>query len=90
MVSGWIADNFPNLSVLVLDRKWSNHCPIFLRDLHLDYGSTAFKFFNSWLDIEGFEDTIRQDMTNFVVDDGWSKFVLFKNNLKFLKNRIQV
>lgn len=33
-----IYDTFQSLQVVVLDRKWSNHCPILLHDQSINYG----------------------------------------------------
>nr|GEX01644.1 RNA-directed DNA polymerase, eukaryota [Tanacetum cinerariifolium] len=50
----------PNLSSVVLDRYLSDHRPIILRELSIDYGPTPFCFFHNWFDLVGFE--------SFVVD----------------------
>ena len=38
---------------------------------------------------DGFDDVVRGVVTSFVVDPGWSKFVLFKNKLKHIKKSIR-
>ncbi|GJT27084.1 RNA-directed DNA polymerase, eukaryota, reverse transcriptase zinc-binding domain protein [Tanacetum coccineum] len=38
-----------NLSIVALDRKLSDHCPIVIKDVELDFGPKPFKVFNIWL-----------------------------------------
>ncbi|KAL7612996.1 hypothetical protein Lser_V15G05028 [Lactuca serriola] len=47
---------FDHLQVSVLDRRWYDHYPIFLHVSLVDYGPSLFKFFNSWLELDGFND----------------------------------
>ncbi|XP_071727246.1 uncharacterized protein [Rutidosis leptorrhynchoides] len=53
------SDNFLNqredLSALVLGRKFSDHCPIVIRDKLLDFGPRPFKIFDEWLKNEEVE-----------------------------------
>nr|GFA95688.1 putative RNA-directed DNA polymerase, eukaryota, reverse transcriptase zinc-binding domain protein [Tanacetum cinerariifolium] len=44
----------PNINAITLERYLSDHRPILLRDAHVDYGPTPFKFFHYWLEMEGF------------------------------------
>ncbi|GKG35612.1 hypothetical protein Tco_0440766, partial [Tanacetum coccineum] len=39
-----------NLSVVALDRKLSDHCPIVLKDIDLDFGPKPFHTFDIWLE----------------------------------------
>ncbi|GJU52791.1 transposon TX1 [Tanacetum coccineum] len=43
-------DLWDNLSVIALDRKLSDHCPIVLKDVKLDFGPKPFRVFNVWMD----------------------------------------
>ncbi|GJS29223.1 hypothetical protein Tco_0489843 [Tanacetum coccineum] len=38
-----------NLAVVALDRKPSDHCPIVLKDVDLDFGPHPFRIFDIWL-----------------------------------------
>nr|GEV21221.1 transposon TX1 [Tanacetum cinerariifolium] len=38
-----------NLSVVALDRKLSDHCPIVIKDVELDFGLKPFRVLNIWL-----------------------------------------
>nr|GEX70656.1 RNA-directed DNA polymerase, eukaryota, reverse transcriptase zinc-binding domain protein [Tanacetum cinerariifolium] len=44
----------PNVNAITLERYLSNHRPILLRESHVDYGPTPFRFFHYWLEMEGF------------------------------------
>lgn len=49
---------FPNSSVTALPRELSDHCPILLTTSYADFGKTPFRFFNSWMLREGFDDIV--------------------------------
>lgn len=88
LVSEDMYDRFEKLRVRVLDRKWSDYCRIILHGFSIDCGLTSFKFFNPWLQMDGFDDMIKGAVHDFVVHPGWSKFVFLKNKLKFIKAKI--
>jgi endonuclease/exonuclease/phosphatase family metal-dependent hydrolase len=44
---------WPGASLLALDRLVSDHTPLVLKTTSLDFGPIPFKFFNSWLGLEG-------------------------------------
>ncbi|XP_071713115.1 uncharacterized protein [Rutidosis leptorrhynchoides] len=48
------------LSVVALDRKQSDHCPIVLKDDDKNFGAKPIKVFDDWLDIEGAEQVIKE------------------------------
>ncbi|CAH1426155.1 unnamed protein product [Lactuca virosa] len=89
LVSEDIYDRFQGLQVAVLDRLWSDHCLILLHEVKVAYGPPPFRFFNSWMELDRFDEMIRSSVSEFVVNQSWSKFVVFKNKLKFIKNRIR-
>ncbi|KAL4573164.1 hypothetical protein LXL04_019961 [Taraxacum kok-saghyz] len=60
LVTEEFVDVFGQVEVAVLDWKCSDHCPIFLHSSLFDYGRSPFKFFNSWLKIEGFEEVVER------------------------------
>ncbi|GJR37206.1 RNA-directed DNA polymerase, eukaryota [Tanacetum coccineum] len=47
LISEGLLTLYPSLSALCLDRHLSDHRPILLRELKVDYGSTLFRFFHS-------------------------------------------
>ncbi|GJU80207.1 RNA-directed DNA polymerase, eukaryota [Tanacetum coccineum] len=48
LVTEGLLSVFPSLSAICLDRHLSNHMPILVRDLVVDYGPTPFRVFHSW------------------------------------------
>ncbi|GJV59086.1 RNA-directed DNA polymerase, eukaryota [Tanacetum coccineum] len=47
--------SFPYLLALCLDKNLSDHRPILMRELSIDYGLTPFNFFYSWFNFDGFD-----------------------------------
>ncbi|CAI9292289.1 unnamed protein product [Lactuca saligna] len=75
-------DRFENLQISILDRRWSDHCPIFLHVSLVDYGPFSFKFFNSWLDLDGFNDMVKDAIKELVVERSWTtRNLLLKSDL---------
>nr|GEV77981.1 RNA-directed DNA polymerase, eukaryota [Tanacetum cinerariifolium] len=64
---------FPHCSAISLDRHLSDHWPILLRELQVDYGATPFRFYHSWLNISGF-DLMKAKIKWAVEGDENSKF----------------
>ncbi|GJU59203.1 RNA-directed DNA polymerase, eukaryota [Tanacetum coccineum] len=60
-----ISDNF----VVIADRHLSDHRPILLREVFVDYGATPFRFYHSWINISGFDLMISQVWKSFSFDD---------------------
>ncbi|GKB15146.1 transposon TX1, partial [Tanacetum coccineum] len=82
----WV--NLANLAVVAIDRKLSDHCPIFLKDMDLDFGPKPFRFFDTWLE----EKDIGQ-----VVAGAWEKEVRssrpdcrFRDKLKNVKMEVKM
>ncbi|XP_071707966.1 uncharacterized protein [Rutidosis leptorrhynchoides] len=86
-----VNDNFlklwKDLSVIALERKESDHCPLLLHDKNIDFGLKPFKCFDEWLKKEGVDK---------VIQDAWSKPVniskkdcLFGDKLKNVKNELK-
>nr|GEZ00298.1 putative RNA-directed DNA polymerase, eukaryota [Tanacetum cinerariifolium] len=49
LVTEGFKSKWGNLAVLALDRKLSDHCPIVLKDLDVDFGPKPFRVFDIWL-----------------------------------------
>ncbi|KAL4561532.1 hypothetical protein LXL04_033699 [Taraxacum kok-saghyz] len=47
LVSTSVLHYFPRLAAMILERRWSDHNPILLHDLKVDYGATPFRVFHS-------------------------------------------
>ncbi|XP_071689438.1 uncharacterized protein [Rutidosis leptorrhynchoides] len=58
----FVTDSFislwKDLSVIALDRRDSDHCPLVLRDKIIDFGPKPFKIFDEWLSKEGVDRVI--------------------------------
>nr|GFA15133.1 nucleotide-binding alpha-beta plait domain-containing protein [Tanacetum cinerariifolium] len=89
LVFGSFLNSCPNINAITLERYLSDHRSILLRDAHVDYGPTPFRFFHYWLEMEGFAK---------MVEDGWRDSPCDRSNalrnltrkLKHLKNSIRV
>ncbi|GJR69622.1 transposon TX1 [Tanacetum coccineum] len=64
LVSEAFKNKWSNLAVIALDRKLSDHCPVLLKDIEIDFGLKPFWAFDVWLE----EANINQ-----VVSDAWNK-----------------
>ncbi|GJV18249.1 putative RNA-directed DNA polymerase, eukaryota, reverse transcriptase zinc-binding domain protein [Tanacetum coccineum] len=84
LVSQGIILSFPSLTALCLDRHLSDHRPILLREVHLDFGPTPFRFYHSWLDFVGFDDMINCTWKSFSHADE-NRLIRFKKKLQDLK-----
>nr|GEX03083.1 RNA-directed DNA polymerase, eukaryota [Tanacetum cinerariifolium] len=69
LVSDGFSSIFPNMSAICLDRHLSDHRPILLRDVDIDYGATPFCFYHSWLDWNGFDQFIACTWNSISLDD---------------------
>nr|GEX84645.1 RNA-directed DNA polymerase, eukaryota [Tanacetum cinerariifolium] len=57
-----------NINAISLDRYISDHRPILLREAIFDYGPIPFRFYNYWLEVDGFDKLVR-DAWNDAPDD---------------------
>nr|GEU52221.1 hypothetical protein [Tanacetum cinerariifolium] len=70
---------FSSLSAICLDRNLSDHRPILMRYLVVDYGPTPFRVFNSWFTKDGFDK---------LVEDSWKTSTFMEsNNIYLLKTK---
>nr|GEU93941.1 RNA-directed DNA polymerase, eukaryota [Tanacetum cinerariifolium] len=66
---------FPSMLALCLDRHLSDHRPILMRDLKVDYGPTPFRFFHSWFGKKGFDDlALKSAIKQWVIKDKQKSF----------------
>ncbi|GJW04159.1 RNA-directed DNA polymerase, eukaryota, reverse transcriptase zinc-binding domain protein, partial [Tanacetum coccineum] len=72
-------------SAHVLDCHISDHRPILLTPLSVDFGPTPFKIFNSWLLDKNLQTTITEFWDNFAPENCTNPIVSFKNKMKALK-----
>ncbi|PWA42102.1 RNA-directed DNA polymerase, eukaryota, Reverse transcriptase zinc-binding domain protein [Artemisia annua] len=69
---------------LCLHRHLSDHRPILLREVQLDFGLTPFRFYHSWFDFAGFDDMIKLSWHSFSHSDT-NGMIRFKKKLQDLK-----
>ncbi|GKB37953.1 RNA-directed DNA polymerase, eukaryota [Tanacetum coccineum] len=81
-------DLFPNMSGLILDRNISDHRPILLKEVHVDYGPSPFRLFHSWFLEEDFTSVLESSWNNDVVPSN-NAMITLKNKLKNLKTRLK-
>ncbi|GKE16513.1 RNA-directed DNA polymerase, eukaryota [Tanacetum coccineum] len=80
--------DFPSLSVTCLDKHLSDHRPILLRELKVDYGPTPFRFFNSWTSRIGFDCMIEEAWKSYAGSDS-NSMIKLKRKLQALKSCIK-
>nr|GEV13927.1 RNA-directed DNA polymerase, eukaryota [Tanacetum cinerariifolium] len=78
----------PNINAISLDRYLSDHRPILLQESQHDYGPIPFRFFNHWLELDGFNKFVI-DMWNLAPIDESNAMRKVMIKLKFLKRNIQ-
>ncbi|GKB45734.1 RNA-directed DNA polymerase, eukaryota [Tanacetum coccineum] len=84
LVSDGIYNLFPSITAICLDRHISDHRPILLREVKLDFGPTPFRFYHSWFDLVGFDDMIKEAWRSFSHSDK-NAMIRFKKKLQDLK-----
>ncbi|GKE34887.1 RNA-directed DNA polymerase, eukaryota, partial [Tanacetum coccineum] len=74
---------------LCLDKHLSDHRPILLRELNVDYGPTSFRFFHSWSSKKGFDKMVENSWKNSDVQES-NSIIRLKKKLKSLKSSIKL
>ncbi|GKC83932.1 RNA-directed DNA polymerase, eukaryota [Tanacetum coccineum] len=74
-------------SALCLDRHFSDHRLILLREVLSDFGLTPFRFYQSWLRMEGFDSMVEHAWLSFSHSDS-NAMVRFKKKLQDIKSII--
>nr|GEZ73297.1 RNA-directed DNA polymerase, eukaryota [Tanacetum cinerariifolium] len=79
---------FPHLAAICLDKNLSDHRPILMRELNVDYEATPFRVFHSWFNMKGFDNVVKNSWknSNFVEANG---MIYFKKKLQILKQDIK-
>ncbi|GJV48360.1 RNA-directed DNA polymerase, eukaryota [Tanacetum coccineum] len=60
LISEDLMSNCPNISSINLDRYLSDHRPILLCEINIDYGPIPFRFFHHWFDLDGFDSFVTE------------------------------
>ncbi|GJV09703.1 RNA-directed DNA polymerase, eukaryota [Tanacetum coccineum] len=81
LVSESFYETFHHISGVVLLKGTPDHRPILLRENVADYGPTPFRFFHSWLEMEGFH--------NFVISTWKNDGIMEVNGLISFKRKLQ-
>nr|KYP66721.1 Transposon TX1 uncharacterized [Cajanus cajan] len=76
-------DQWPGSIQMVLDRNISDHCPILLKNVEVDWGPKPFRFLDCWLHDKDFRPLVEKTWEETNVH-GWGAFVV-KEKLKQLK-----
>ncbi|GJZ35233.1 RNA-directed DNA polymerase, eukaryota [Tanacetum coccineum] len=84
LVSEGIISLFPSITSVCLDRHLSDHRPILLRELKLDFGPSPFRFYHSWFSYAGFDEMVEQTWRAFSHSDR-NGMIRFKKKLQDLK-----
>ncbi|XP_071694314.1 uncharacterized protein [Rutidosis leptorrhynchoides] len=88
LVTQKFLDLWEDLSIVALDRKLSDHCPLVLRDKVIDYGPKPFKVFDAWFD---YEDVGKVVMDAWLIPvRGSRKDCIFRDKLKNVKSNLRV
>ncbi|XP_071741089.1 uncharacterized protein [Rutidosis leptorrhynchoides] len=86
-----VSDSFINLwndlSINVLDRMESDHCPLIFRDDIADFGPKPFKIFDEWLNKDGVDKVIVEGWNKEV--RGYRKDSMFRDKLKNVKSELR-
>nr|GEZ13930.1 RNA-directed DNA polymerase, eukaryota, reverse transcriptase zinc-binding domain protein [Tanacetum cinerariifolium] len=56
-----VTNLLPDIRITALDRLWSDHNLILLQAEKIDYGPLPFKFYNSWLSRDSFDDFVKSE-----------------------------
>nr|GEW26993.1 RNA-directed DNA polymerase, eukaryota [Tanacetum cinerariifolium] len=89
LVSDGIILSFPSITALCLDRHLSDHRPILLREILLDFGPTPFRFYHSWFSYDGFDEMVEKTWRSFSYSDT-NRMIRFKKKLQDLKSSIRL
>nr|GFA02583.1 RNA-directed DNA polymerase, eukaryota [Tanacetum cinerariifolium] len=80
---------FPSLSAICLDRHLSDHRPILMRNLVVDYGPIPFRVFHSWFIKDGFEKLVEDSWKNSTFVEA-NNISLLKKKFKLLRRRLKI
>ncbi|GKA85425.1 RNA-directed DNA polymerase, eukaryota [Tanacetum coccineum] len=89
LISDGLLGSCPNISAITLDRYLSDHRPILLREVCLDYGPTPFRFFHYWFEWVGFDKFVEDTWGDLSISDS-NAISKFMKKLKCLKAKIRL
>ncbi|GKD00006.1 hypothetical protein Tco_1170280 [Tanacetum coccineum] len=88
LMSAGLLSLFPSLLALCLDKNLSDHRPILLRELNVDYGPTPFHIFHSWFNKAGFDKLVEDTWKNSVFIES-NKIINLKKTFQAIKSSIK-
>ncbi|GJS77776.1 RNA-directed DNA polymerase, eukaryota [Tanacetum coccineum] len=89
LVSDGILTLFPSITALCMDRHLSDHRPILLCEVKVDFGPIPFRFYHSWFKLDGFDDMVERTWSAFAYSDN-NSMIRFKKKLQELKKVIRL
>ncbi|GJR55448.1 RNA-directed DNA polymerase, eukaryota [Tanacetum coccineum] len=88
LLSEGLLSIFPQILSICLDRHLSDHRPILLRVIFMDYGAKPFRLFHSWFSWDGFDKLVSDSWNGMQLEDR-NDMVRFKKKLQGLKKTIR-
>ncbi|GJV68279.1 RNA-directed DNA polymerase, eukaryota [Tanacetum coccineum] len=88
LISDGIFNSFPLITATCLDRHLSDHRPIILQEVQLDFGPIPFRIYHSWFNIVGFDSMIQNAWSSFSHHDS-NAMVRLKKKFQDLKSIIR-
>lgn len=88
LISSSLLNDWPQLSVVVLERSFADHCPLLLKSSSPDFGPIPFRLFDHWTTESGFDDLINKNWVSH--EDRGNPMLHLKSQLKFLKCQIKL
>nr|GEZ73132.1 RNA-directed DNA polymerase, eukaryota, reverse transcriptase zinc-binding domain protein [Tanacetum cinerariifolium] len=82
-------DTFHTTSGVILEKGIPDHRPILIKEMVSDFGPTPFRFFNSWLEVDGFHSLVVNTWKNDGIVDA-NGLISFKKKLQNLKGVIHL
>ncbi|XP_022030504.1 uncharacterized protein LOC110931417 [Helianthus annuus] len=82
-------DVWPDACLRALPRLLSDHCPLLLETVKRNFGPKPFRFFNSWLEKEGFAEMVDNAVASYV-KEGANPDVVLTKKFKHLRNCIKL
>ncbi|GKD84947.1 hypothetical protein Tco_1356101 [Tanacetum coccineum] len=83
LISEGLMELSPNISAVCLDRYLSDHRPILLRELSVDYGPDPFRLYHYWFTLEGFDKMVEETWNEGIPDEA-NAMIKMNKKLKFL------
>ncbi|GKE02516.1 putative RNA-directed DNA polymerase, eukaryota, reverse transcriptase zinc-binding domain protein [Tanacetum coccineum] len=87
----WASKSFyeflPHNTGVVLEKGIPDHRPILIKEFNVEYGPTLFRFFNSWMEMEGFHKLVVETWNNDgIVNDNARSYALKRNHQTILSS----